>query len=89
MGGSPAQTPGGCTCGAGMLRWVLYLSGFCVTVFVGWYLIGCWLLGEKPWDLWGEQRPTVYDGKEPFDEWEAWAKAMDWGRWAQRKEEDK
>lgn len=35
------------------------------------YGLGCWLLGEKPWDLWRDALPDMYDGKEPYEQWQA------------------
>lgn len=50
------------------------------------YLLGCWLMGVWPWDMWHEAVPDMYDGKEPY---ERWAEKMEMARRLQQQEERK
>jgi len=70
-----------------MIRWVLFTLAMIVPGGLLLWLIGCWILGESPWaGLWKQQRPIMYDGKEPYEQW---AQAMEYGRQVQKKEEEK
>ena len=70
-----------------MMRWVMWALIAIVPGGLLFYLLGCLILRQMPFkELWTSQRPVMYDGKEPYDEW---AQAMEYGRQAQRKEEEK
>lgn len=66
-------------------RWVMWALVIIVPGGMLFYLLGCLILRESPWaGLWKQQRPVMYDGKEPYDQW---AQAMEYGRKRQAEEE--
>ena len=53
------------------MKWVWLLLAILVPGGLIFYVIGCWLLGQKPWDIFKEITPIMYDGKEPYEQWAA------------------
>jgi hypothetical protein len=51
------------------MRWLLTLFILVCPGGILIYLLGCWLLGQRPWDMWKEMTPDMYDGKEPYEQW--------------------
>ena len=66
------------------MRWLAWIFFLVTSLVAGIYLLGCWLLGEWPWALWGSRTPEQYDGNEPFEQWAA---KMEQGRTIQVREE--
>ena len=67
------------------MRWLILLLVLITPGGILLYGLGCWLLGQKPWDLWREAQPDMYDGKEPYEQWVA---KMHRARATQMKEEE-
>ena len=53
------------------MKWVWLLLAILIPGVFIIYAIGCYLLEQKPWDIFKEITPIMYYGKEPYEQWAA------------------